>query len=146
MLTCNLLSCFLYLPPIPLTRQQGHRGSLPVLMDHFDPGNPRSELRVDFEGCSFTGNDANGGPAVTAVTAGQTRPRAPQPAVIASRGGQNRLVVDRCLFEGNDYVTNNTMVSSTPQRAATATKDNEPRTRGGGSAPESKGGKIAPHV
>jgi len=96
--------------------QSNWKAVSPILLDYFDADDPGADLVVEFQSCSFVDN-GYGKMAPTAIVAptnlNNKYETARQPSLIVSNGGkQNRLIVNRCHFQNNDYVTNNTIVSA----------------------------------
>ncbi|KAI2504061.1 hypothetical protein MHU86_10423 [Fragilaria crotonensis] len=66
----------------------------PLFFDYYDPSALSTTLDVSFVGCKFQGNVYYGDGSY--------------PALITSNGDQNHLTIDRCDFNSNDYIHNNT--------------------------------------
>jgi hypothetical protein len=66
----------------------------PLYFDYFNSVTRNSFLDVSFVGCTFSQNTYYGDGAY--------------PSIITANGEQNTLTIDRCHFENNDYIYNNT--------------------------------------
>ena len=68
------------------------------MMDYYDSLNPSKELVVKFQDCVFRDNQYFGNEAY--------------PALIFGNSDQNRLILEKTIFENNDMMWNNTNVSA----------------------------------